>query len=301
VGLVDLGGSGEDQMAARRTPGEGAADRGRPLVSAGSARSQLLTVLGELVMPNGNCVWTSSLLYVLTGLGIEEQTARQAIARGAAAGWITPHRHGREVQWELTPAGRRLIDQGAERVFSMSAQAPPWDGNWLILLVSIPQQQRAVRKKLYAALSWEGFGNPTPGVWLSPHPDRQAGVEQVIGSLGLRESALAFVGRSMSIGLRDEEIVRRAWDLDEVTARYQQLLIRFSGMAPEPGDPLLFTHVQLVSEWQRFPFLDPQLPAELCPDWIGRRAAVVFRQLRAQWYDDAQARWREVAKETSPA
>jgi hypothetical protein len=27
----------------------------------------------------------------------------------------------------------------------------------------------------------------------------------------------------------------------------------------------------------------------------------VFRQLRAQWYDDAQARWREVVKETSPA
>ncbi len=227
-------------------------------------------------MPNGNSVWTSSLLYILTGLGIEEQTARQAIARGAAAGWITGHRHGREVQWELTPAGRRLIDQGAERVYSMSGEAAPWDGNWLILLVSIPQQQRAVRKKLYAALSWEGFGNPTPGVWLSPHPDRQAGVEQVISTLGLRESTLAFVGSSMSIGLGDEEIVRRAWDLDEVTARYEQLLVRFSAMRPEPGDPLLFTHVQLVSEWQRFPFLDPQLPRRAVPglDRAPRRGGV---------------------------
>src|ERR1700730_18374682 len=136
-------------MAARRTPGEEAAERGRPLVSAGSARSQLLTVLGELVMPNGNSVWTSSLLYVLTGLGIEEQTARQAIARGAAAGWITPHRQGREVQWELTGAGRRLIETGAERVLSMSSGAESWDGRWVIVLVSIPQSQRAVRKKLY--------------------------------------------------------------------------------------------------------------------------------------------------------
>ena len=75
-------------------------------------------------MPNGNSVWTSSLLYVLTGLGIEEQTARQAIARGAAAGWITAHRQGREVQWELTAGGRRLIEQGAERVYSMSGEAP---------------------------------------------------------------------------------------------------------------------------------------------------------------------------------
>ena len=192
-------------MAARRTSDAGPAGRaeltGRPLVSAGSARSQLLTVLGELVMPNGNAVWTSSLLYVLTGLGIEEQTARQAIARGAAAGWIAGHRRGREVQWELTPDGRRLIDQGAERVYSMSAQAPAWDGNWLIVLVSIPQQQRAVRKKLYAALSWEGFGNPTPGVWLSPHPDRQAGVEQVISTLGLRECGWRKAESARTLGV----------------------------------------------------------------------------------------------------
>ena len=117
----------------------------------------------------------------------------------------------------------------------------------------------------------------------------------------VRAAPIFASGERWPIGPVRKEIVRRAWDLDEVTARYQQLLVRFSGMAPEPGDPLLFTHVQLVSEWQRFPFLDPQLPAELCPDWIGRRAAVVFRQLRAQWYDDAQARWREVVKETSPA
>src|SRR6202046_5662982 len=116
-------------MAARRTSGAGTAERGqpdrpgRPLVSAGSARSQLLTVLGELVMPNGNSVWTSSLLYVLTGLGIEEQTARQAIARGAAAGWITARRQGREVRWELTGAGRRLIETGAGRAGSRGSGA----------------------------------------------------------------------------------------------------------------------------------------------------------------------------------
>lgn len=289
------------QRGAVADPAGQAVSAGRPQVSTGSARSLLLTILGEFVMPNTNSVWTASLLYVLTGLGIEEQTARQAIARGAAASWITAHRHGREVQWELTGAGRRLISSGAERIYSMSAKAAPWDGNWLILLVSIPQSQRAVRKKLYGALSWEGFGNPTPGVWLSPHSDRQAGAQQIINDLGLRESALAFVGGSLAVGLREDEIVARAWDLDGVRAEYEQLLIRFSGLRPPPGDPLLFTHVQLVNEWQRFPFLDPQLPEALLPDWIGRRAAVVFTQLRAEWYEDAQARWREVVMETTPS
>jgi phenylacetic acid degradation operon negative regulatory protein len=270
----------------------------RSRVSAGSARSLLLTVLGELVMPNANSAWTASLLYVLTRLGIEEQTARQAIARGAAAGWITARRQGREVRWELTGAGRRLIETGAERVLSMSAGAEPWDGRWVIVLVSIPQSQRAVRKKLYGALSWEGFGNPTPGVWLSPHPERQAGAQQIIDDLGLRESTLAFVGTLAPMGLRNDEIVARAWDLEGVRAEYQELIIRYSGLRPPPGDPLLLTHVQLVNEWQRFPFLDPQLPDALLPNWIGRRAAVVFTQLRAEWYEEAQARWREVVAET---
>src|SRR5260221_9886352 len=107
-----------------------------------SARSLLLTVLGELVLPAGRPVWTSSLLHVLTGVGVEEQTARQAIARGAAAGWIAGERHGREVRWEITPAGRKLIEDGARRVYSLSSGTPEWDGRWLILLITIPQSLR---------------------------------------------------------------------------------------------------------------------------------------------------------------
>src|ERR1700724_1441701 len=170
----------------------GAGAGGRSQLSAGSARSLLLTVLGELVMPNANSVWTASLLYV------------------------------------LTRPGRRLIETGAERVLSMSSGAESWDGRWVIVLVSIPQSQRAVRKKLYGALSWEGFGNPTPGVWLSPHPGRQAGAQQIIDDLGLRESTLAFVGSLAPMGLREDEIVARAWDLDGVRAQYKQLIIRYS-------------------------------------------------------------------------
>jgi phenylacetic acid degradation operon negative regulatory protein len=144
-----------------------------PGLSAGSARSVLLTVLGELVWPENRPVWTSALLYVLRGLGIEEQTARQAIARGAAAGWITGERHGREVRWSLTPAGQKLIKEGAARVTAMAAADTGWDGRWLALLVTIPHTHRTARKRLYAGLTWAGFGNPTPGVWVSPHPDRQ--------------------------------------------------------------------------------------------------------------------------------
>jgi phenylacetic acid degradation operon negative regulatory protein len=260
----------------------------------------LLSLLGELVYPNKEPVWTSSLLYMLVGLGIEQQTARQAIARAAAAGWITAQRQGREVRWELTPAGDGIIERGMERVYSLHAATEPWDRRWLILFVTIPESRRTVRKKLYTALSWEGFGNPTPGVWLSPHPGRKDRANRVVEELDLVDSTLAFVGTSADIGQSEADIVRQSWDLNEVTHKYEQLLVRFSGLSPAPGDPVLFTHIQLVNEWQHFPFMDPQLPEALVPNWIGRRAAVVFQQLRSNWYDDAQARWHEVVKETAP-
>jgi phenylacetic acid degradation operon negative regulatory protein len=266
------------------------------VVSAGSARSLLLTVLGEFVWPDPRPVWTSTLLYVLTGLGVEEQTARQAIARGAAAGWIEGERHGREVRWTLTDTGSRFIEEGAKRVYSLGADPIPWDGTWLVLMITIPNSQRLVRKKLYSLLGWAGFGNPTPGLWLTPHREREVEAKRVIDELGLSESTLSFAGSSVAVGLSDQEIVRRAWNLDAVTAQYEAALKEFTGLRPKAGDGVLFSHVRLVNEWQRFPFMDPQLPEALLPQWIGRRAAQLFERRRAGWHDQSHERWRQMVE-----
>lgn len=261
----------------------------------------LVTVLGELVEPVGDPVWTAALLHVLTGMGFEDRAARQAIDRAGDAGWIEPTRFGRNVRWQLTPAGQKLIARGTERVQSLSTPPPQWDGDWLVLMVTLPGNRRAVRKRLYAALSWEGFGNPTPGVWLSPHTDRLADASAIIDELDLHDTTLAFVGPSARIGLDDATIVERAWDLAEVAASYEQLLSDFSERRPTSGDGLLFSHLALVNEWQRFPFLDPQLPDELLGNWIGNRAATLFEQRRAEWTFAARARWQEVVAAAEPA
>jgi phenylacetic acid degradation operon negative regulatory protein len=263
-------------------------------LTPGSARSTLLTVLGEFVWPTGAPAWTSSLLYVLTGMGIETQTARQAIARGASAGWIEPERRGRAVMWSLTPAGRTIFEEGSPRVHSMSDPFSSWDGSWLILLVTIPHSHRTARKKLYAGLNWAGFGNPTPGVWLSPHLDRKAEVATLIEQLGLGKHTISFVGKSSDVGIGVREIVAQGWDLAALEEHYLTVLKTLTG-APQAGpDGTLFGYVRMVSEWQRFPFSDPQLPEALLPDWIGRRAARRIEALRAQWTDQVHARWTQI-------
>jgi phenylacetic acid degradation operon negative regulatory protein len=255
----------------------------------------LFTVLGELVYREGQPAWTSALLYVLELAGFSEHAARQAVARGAAAGWISGERHGRQAQWRLTPAMRRMFEEGAARVFAFQSEPAAWDGRWLIVLPSIPNAQRTVRKKLYGTLRWAGLGNPFPGLWLTPHTERVAEVARAIRELGLARSTVGAIGEPGAIGVEVSEIVRRAWDLDAVAASYRQLMDRFVGAEPEPGDPVLLMHLELTDGLRRFPFIDPQLPEALLPDWIGREATERLSGLYESWSKASHARWREIA------
>lgn len=88
----------------------------RQELGAASARSLLLTVLGEFVLPSGRPVWTSSLLELLADLDVAEKAARQAIMRTADSGWIEASRVGRETRWSLTPAGTELLREGSARI-----------------------------------------------------------------------------------------------------------------------------------------------------------------------------------------
>jgi phenylacetic acid degradation operon negative regulatory protein len=269
-------------------------------VLGGSARSLLLTVLGELVVPGSEPVWTASLLYVLGGLGVSEQAARQAISRASDTGWITSERLGRDVRWSVTPLLTETFEEITERVASLYTAPEHWDGNAVILWVSIPQGKKTARKRLYSALGWSGFGNPTPGLWISPHVDRLSEAKAIIDELGLRESVIAFVGRLAGIGIAGPQIVEQAWNLDAVAAHYATLLDTYEFLDPEPGDDLLFSYLALGDEWRKFPAMDPQLPRDALPDWIGRRAADTFVTLRARWKPSAAEHWAQVVRLTAP-
>ncbi|HEY8480156.1 MAG TPA: PaaX family transcriptional regulator C-terminal domain-containing protein [Spirillospora sp.] len=264
---------------------------------ATSARSLLLTVFGEFVLPRDEPVWTSALLHVSTGLGIEEKSARQALNRMAADGWITSRRSGRRVRWELTADGRALLREGAERIYSFGRERESWDGRWLVLLVSVPESRRELRHQLRTKLSWAGLGSPAPGVWVSPHAAREAEAKQVIDDLGLDAAVFSFSGTFGGIG-SERAMVEQAWHLDDLAAAYDDFVRTFAGLRPEPGDQVLLAQVRLVHEWRRFPRLDPQLPQELLPPhWIGLRAANVFADLHESWHEPAQAHWAKLAAE----
>ncbi len=279
------------------TPGTPVLSR-RHSVSPRSARSLLLTVLGELVLPSKNPVWTSALLHVLAGLEVEEKSARQAIARTASDGWISSERDGRRARWVLAPPGRKLLSEGAQRIYSVGERQTSWNGRWLVVMASVPETQRKLRHKLQTRLAWAGLGNPVGGMWVSPHPERAEEVRRIIADLGLEGSALSFVGPYGEIG-SERSLVNRAWDLAQVGDHYEQFLAMVAAEpTPAAGDATLYAQVRLVHEWRRFPFLDPQLPDTLLPSkWIGHRARTVFDAKHDAWAPGARARWAELASD----
>lgn len=91
---------------------------------------------------------------------MEGKSARQALTRTAAEGFLTSTRRGRRVLWSLTPLGRTLLEQGADRIYSFLRSGRPWDGRWLVLSVSISESRRKLRHQLRTKLTWLGLGSP---------------------------------------------------------------------------------------------------------------------------------------------
>src|SRR5215472_12208972 len=160
-------------------------------LSLPSARSLLLTVLGEYVRPAGEPVWTATLVNALGVLGVTEKAARQALARTASDGWLTSTRHGRRARWELTQAGRRLLTDGAHRIYSFGQGRTGWDGRWLVLVTSASDAVHDHRRGLRTRLTWAGFDALPGGVWVSTDPDRESEANRILDELGLSETCLS--------------------------------------------------------------------------------------------------------------
>jgi len=269
-------------------------------IGSASARSLLLTVLGEFVHPRHASVWTATLLEALVAVGVEEKSARQALTRTASEGLLTSTRHGRRVLWELTPAGADLLEEGTRRIYGFMRRPHPWDGQWLVLSVPIPETQRQLRHRLRTRLTWLGLGSPTPGLWVSPDAGKAGAVHAVVRDLGLDGRAFAWSGAATGIG-DENRLLSDSWDLADVESRYLAFLAEFEARSPDSAADAFVAQVEMVQEWRRFPFLDPDLPGELLDhDWPGPRAAAVFHQRHGAWHARAQAEWERMDQAAGP-
>jgi len=248
----------------------------RRSVGPPAARSMLLTVLGEYVLPLADGVWQDALIKALTTLDYKPFAARQALARSVSGGWLRTERHGRRARMFLTDEARAMLSTGAGRIYSFG-EPSTWDGQWLLILVHVPEEHRDVRHIIRSRLAWAGFGSLGGGLWITPHTDREAEVEHIAHEL-VSANLLSFRAQFGSMG-EPAKVAAQAWDLDDVAERYSRFVTRFgTGSTASPKDAFR-SRTELVHYWRRFPFLDPDLPAEVLPaDWPRLQAYGVFRE-----------------------
>lgn len=264
----------------------------RRSVGSPAARSLLLTVLGEYVLPRSGEVWQETLVAALCSLGYTEQAARQALSRSTRDGWLQTERRGRRSRVSLTGSSREFLATGADRIYTFG-RPWVWDERWLIVILRVPEHRRAVRHQLRSRLAWAGLGSLGGGVWLTPHVEREAELTAAIREEPDAE-ARSFVAELGAMG-DPQDLIADAWDLQSVRAQYQAFIDDFVRLRPSTPEACFRQQTLLVHAWRRFPFLDPDLPSSVLPaDWPRDRAHALFVERHERWQAAARAHFEQL-------
>jgi len=242
----------------------------------------IFTLYGEYLLHRPGPTSVQSLIRLLGPFDLSEGAIRTVLSRMVRKGWLTTSRRG---HYGLTARGRRLLEAGEAKIFH-PAWAEPWDGQWLLLAYSIPEDRRHLRDRLRDRLAWLGFGSLGNGLWISPH-DAVADVEELARAMKLTKRLVCF--RGAAVGPTDtDRLVATCWDLPAINRRYENFIKRWAGEFKRCRDALPVGRVtpemcfrlrfRLIHEYREFPLQDPYLPRSMLPpDWGGECAAHLFR------------------------
>jgi phenylacetic acid degradation operon negative regulatory protein len=257
----------------------------------------VFTLYGDYVRYRGGEAWIGSLIRLLRPIGLSGQAVRSTLSRMARKGWLKSRTAGRYSFYSLTPKSIKLLEEGAQHIFQ--PRADPWDGRWHLLVYSIPESKRHLRRKLLRRLRWLGFGTLNHATWISPR-DLHEEVEQVVNAFDIRPYVDFFTAEHRDFS-SDVEIVTRCWDLKRLRKYHAALIARFeplfehdsarikAGYRLQP-EVCFVRRFKLIDEYLSSPYVDPNLPLELLPeDWLGGRATQLFQQYHEMLIDEAEA------------
>jgi phenylacetic acid degradation operon negative regulatory protein len=288
-------------------PGEPAEPPKLPRAQAGAQPQHLIvTLLGDYWFGRTEPLPSASLVALMSEFDISPSSARTALSRLARRDLLTVSKVGRSTFYSPTPYAERVLREGRERLFSFGDDSPDsWDGSWLVVVFSVPEEQRDMRHMLRTRLRWLGFGSLYDGVWVSPHQVAEA-VAAALAECGVEQ---ATVLRTVPVKLAGAPMrdPLSAWNLDELRAAYDQFIERFTPLLERVRtgrvsvSEALTERTAIMDTWRTFPDLDPGLPESMLPaDWPRRRAREIF----AKAYDTlgplAEFRFRQVISERAP-
>jgi phenylacetic acid degradation operon negative regulatory protein len=266
------------------------------------AKSLVVTVFGDSILPHGGTVWVGSLIFLLGPFGVNERSVRTALQRLTVEGWLSNESVGRRSDYSPTPESQGRFEEADRRIYA--AAAPPWDGTWCLVLLGQAGISTSERDTARRELRWHGFGEIWPTLLLHPSAD-PGSLQRVLDDLALTGRAMvlegaagaAFSPESPTGSQTLQDLVRSAWRLEELALEYRDFLDRFGPLDGLNNGPLrqdpetcFGLRTLAIHEYRRILLRDPELPDELLPEkWEGRAA----RELCARLYRRLEARAEE--------
>ncbi|MCP2360187.1 phenylacetic acid degradation operon negative regulatory protein [Nonomuraea thailandensis] len=261
---------------------------GDDLPHAPSTRPQSLmfSFLGVHVLGRDVAVYSGSVIDVFARLGVTEEAVRSTLTRMVKRGLLARHRSGRKTYFGLTAHATAVLEDGRRRMWETGAVNRDWDGAWTLVGFSMPDDRRATRHDLRSQLIWAGFGLLQSGMWIAPGVKD---VRAIVTGLGLRDHVTVLTA-SAAEPTESADLVRKAFDTEQIAARYHAFLDRWDTPGPQAALPDdLARQLLLHTDWLQLVRQDPHLPAEhLPPDWPAIRAEQVTRTLARAYEEPAR-------------
>lgn len=245
------------------------------------AKSLIVTVYGDSLLPYGGQCWLGDLIALVQPLGLNERMTRTAVFRLVQDGILEAERIGRRSRYTLTRRGRRQFDSAQARIYA--SEPPARDGTWTLIALSdavaAPQ-----RDALMKELGFQGFARLSAGLIGAARGDAGPAARTVLSELEIGAEATVFSG--VPDGECDlPALAARAWPLTAIAEDYVAFLERFgplrNSVPKDDPESAYVARTMLVHAYRRALLPDPALPDPLLPsDWPGHAA----RRLAADLY-----------------
>ena len=267
-----------------------------------STQNMVVTILGEFWRYSPSLtIPSAALVDLMTSMDVSAAGARAALSRLLRKGTLEISRSGRTTAYSLTTAVAATIPASEILTMTFGQSEREWNGEWTVIVFSVPETQRDQRQVLRDWLRWLGFGPARDGVWISPHSDIDLTMTTLAGRLP--PDGLIFRSAHMTGAIDPSEV----WPLAEIRDQYREFIAELrpvvyrlrAGMV-SPAEALKLS-VSLVGRWRGFPTVDPDLPRQYLPeDWPRREARRLFVEVHDACLGPAAEHVRSVVRKYDP-
>ncbi|MBZ0217264.1 MAG: hypothetical protein K8F25_11970 [Fimbriimonadaceae bacterium] len=255
------------------------------------AKSLIMTIFGDAVVPRGGRIWLGALVSLAKGFCLQETLIRASALRLSNEKWLLRRQKGKLSYYSMSE-GYSVANITFQKHIYSSSEILQKNG-CTILRTFTDNLDRSQSYALNNTLKRFGFGQLAPHVYIHTSLGPQA-VHHILAS-GSQNGA-AGVAFKASLYEQEQESTQKtgalAWNMEELLSSYEEFIATFEPLLnlletgqPEP-ETAFKLRILIIHCFRRLALRDPRLPKEMyVADWPGDTAyklvGTIYRKLLA--------------------